>query len=94
MPIVVNLPTDDRKPAQKRLEVMATQLIPPELYAGGVVLMGNPARQILATAAKHRIDLIILSTVGRTGLKRILLGSTAEHVVRHSLCPVLTVRRR
>ncbi len=38
------------------------------------------------------MDLIIISTHGCTGLKHALLGSTAERVVRHAPCPVLTVR--
>ena len=37
-------------------------------------------------------DLIVLTTHGYTGLKHVLLGSTAERVVRHAACPVLTVR--
>ena len=38
------------------------------------------------------IDLIIISTHGRTGLAHVFLGSTAEKVVRHAACPVLVVR--
>jgi universal stress protein A len=38
------------------------------------------------------MDLIILSTHGRTGLKYVFMGSTAEHVVRYAPCPVLVVR--
>jgi nucleotide-binding universal stress UspA family protein len=39
-----------------------------------------------------KVDLIIISTHGRTGLKHALLGSTTERVVRHAPCPVLVVR--
>jgi universal stress protein A len=40
------------------------------------------------------VDLIVVGTHGRTGLKHALLGSVAEKVVRHAPCPVLVVRRR
>jgi universal stress protein A len=39
-----------------------------------------------------KADMIIMATHGYTGLKHTLLGSTAERVVRHARCPVLTVR--
>jgi nucleotide-binding universal stress UspA family protein len=40
------------------------------------------------------IDLVVMGTHGRTGIKRVLLGSVAEKVVRHAPCPVLVVRER
>ena len=42
-------------------------------------------------AAHHGVDLIVIGTHGRTGMSRLLLGSVAEKVVRHSSCPVLVV---
>jgi universal stress protein A len=39
-----------------------------------------------------KADLIIMGSQGRTGLSRLLIGSVAERVVRHALCPVLVVR--
>jgi len=53
---------------------------------------GYPWRGICDYAAKADIDLIVLATHGRTGLKHALIGSTAERVVQHSPCPVLTVK--
>ena len=52
---------------------------------------GHPGDQICSRAADHRVDLIVTSTHGRTGLKHIFIGSTAEYVVRHSPCPVLVI---
>ena len=46
---------------------------------------------IYEAAAKHGADLIIISTHGRTGFRRALLGSVAEGTVRHAGCPVLVV---
>jgi universal stress protein A len=59
-----------------------------------LVRMGNPAHEIVKSAATVDADLILLSTHGRTGLGRVLFGSVAEHVTRYAKCPVLTVRER
>jgi nucleotide-binding universal stress UspA family protein len=53
----------------------------------------NVARQIVETAQAEGIDLIVMSTHGRTGLDRLLFGSVAESVVRHAPMPVLLIRR-
>ena len=57
-----------------------------------VVLNGIPYEEISRFAEENKIDLIVIGTHGRTGLDRMLFGSTAEQVVRHAPCPVLTVR--
>ncbi|OHE87726.1 MAG: hypothetical protein A3G75_10930 [Verrucomicrobia bacterium RIFCSPLOWO2_12_FULL_64_8] len=80
--------------AWRRLVAMAARLLPPRLPTGNLVLTGEPARQILAAAAKLDADLIVLTTKGHGGLKRMLLGSTAEYVMRHAPCPVVSIRRR
>ncbi len=53
---------------------------------------GKPAKEILALAEELGADLILIGTHGRTGLPRLVMGSTAEHVVREAGCPVLVVR--
>jgi|SRR5689334_4977709 nucleotide-binding universal stress UspA family protein len=50
------------------------------------------ADAIINYADKHSIDLIVMGTKGRTGLKKFLLGSVAQGVVTHARCPVLVVR--
>ncbi len=57
-----------------------------------VVLKGTPYEEIARFAEENKIDLIVIGTHGRKGLDRMLFGSTAEQVVRHAPCPVLTVR--
>jgi nucleotide-binding universal stress UspA family protein len=52
---------------------------------------GHPGDQICAAARDHAIDIIVTATHGRTGLKHVWIGSTAEYVVRHAPCPVLVV---
>ena len=59
------------------------------------IVGGGPAfDEICRLAQKIPADLIVMPTHGRTGLKHVFLGSTAERVVRHSPCPVLVVRER
>lgn len=58
------------------------------------ILSGDPARRILNLARRLRPDLIVLGTRGRKGLKRALLGSTVERVIRDSRAPVLVARGR
>jgi nucleotide-binding universal stress UspA family protein len=53
---------------------------------------GDPVTEILEAAREAGADLIVMGTHGRTGLGRFLMGSVAEHVVRHATCPVVTVR--
>ncbi|MBS1118431.1 MAG: hypothetical protein H6Q90_659 [Deltaproteobacteria bacterium] len=58
-------------------------------------LTGSPWDQ-LVTAVRNdpEIDLIVMGTHGRTGLKHVVMGSVAEKVVRHAPCAVLVIRSR
>jgi len=56
------------------------------------VLTGNAAEAIQRFAQEGAFDLIVLGTHGRSGLKRLVLGSVAERVVRLAHCPVLVMR--
>ena len=53
---------------------------------------GPPAEVIVELAQQLQIDLIAMTTHGRSGLERVILGSVAEAVVRNAPCPVLLVR--
>lgn len=57
------------------------------------VFFGDPGTEISAFAERVNADLIVIPTHGRTGLKRILLGSVAERVIELAHCPVLVLRR-
>jgi nucleotide-binding universal stress UspA family protein len=57
-----------------------------------LVFAEDAGAAILRTAEEVQCDLIVLGTHGRTGLGRLLMGSTAEQVARRANCPVLTVR--
>ncbi len=52
---------------------------------------GSPAAEILEFAQHTNADLLILGTHGRSGMSHLLVGSTAERVVAHASCPVLTI---
>ena len=56
------------------------------------LLQGDVATQILSLVASEHIDLIVMSSHGRTGLSRLFMGSVAEHVLRHSQCPVVIIK--
>jgi nucleotide-binding universal stress UspA family protein len=58
------------------------------------MLRGRPFEAILNAAAMKEVDLIILGSHGRTGLKRLLLGSVSERVIGLASCPVLVVKRK
>jgi len=57
-----------------------------------VIVHGDAAAEIVRVAAEREVDLIVISSHGRTGLGRMIFGSTAEAVVRHARCPVLVVK--
>ncbi len=81
------------KEAQADLLALAKRKIPAPVPVETAVRIGVPHDEIVRAAAACSADLIIIATQGRSGLKHILLGSTAERVVRHARCPVLVVRR-
>lgn len=57
-----------------------------------LIVRGEAAAEIVRVARDRKVDLIVVSSHGRTGLGRILFGSTAEAIVRHASCPVLVVK--
>lgn len=53
---------------------------------------GNPWYGVCEYARRNEIDLIVVATHGHTGLKHVVIGSTAERIVQHAPCPVLAVK--
>ncbi len=71
-----------------------------ERFAGDInkgisihVAIGDPGHEIAEFAQQQEASLIVMPSHGRTGLQRLLIGSTAERVVRLSHCPVLVLRK-
>ncbi len=66
--------------------------------AGGAVAgihrrMGGVAEEVVGLAEALRVDLIVMGSRGRGGIKRALMGSVSDSVVRHAHCPAMIVRR-
>ncbi len=79
-------------PTQEELSEQLRSIAPddPIIAYEHALLRGVAGEEIVAFGRDTAIDLIVMSTHGRSGLERFLLGSVAEHVVRHAACPVLT----
>jgi nucleotide-binding universal stress UspA family protein len=63
----------------------------PELKPEVIHAEGAVWAEVVKIVKKYDIDLVVIGTRGRTGLGRLLLGSQAEEILRHSTCPVYTV---
>ena len=76
------------------MEELGSRMMEPEFLKDVVVQVGIAFEVITNTARDCKIDLIALTTRGKTGLKHMFMGNTAERVARHVPCPVLVVRKR
>ncbi len=100
VPGALDLPTFNVGDVVKRLEHDARSQLDEvlarhrstTLSLDGVVALGDPRDVLVAQAEEAKADLIVVGTHGRRGLRRALLGSVAEAVVRTAPCPVLVVR--
>jgi nucleotide-binding universal stress UspA family protein len=81
-----------KEESRKSLESFARSRIAPELLGEMLVRNGEAADEIAKAAEELDADLVVINTHGNTGLKHVMLGSTAERVVRYAPCPVLVVR--
>lgn len=73
------------------LDKVANQLKKEGLPAKGIVAKGKADKAILDYATKNKVDLIIMSTHGRSGISRWAAGSIADRVARYSAIPVLLI---
>lgn len=83
-----------REPADPQVKEQLQQIAPmyPELPVRRALHAGPPGEVICWMAEDQRCDLIVMGTHGRTGLAHLILGSVAQHVLRHARCPVVVVR--
>lgn len=77
---------------EKSLEILAKECAGTGIKIQTVSRLGLPAQEIVRVAQELKAGLIVMGTHGWTGFKHLILGSTAENVVRTAVCPVLTVR--
>ena len=79
--------------ADAHLTDLAKRLGKDGLAVTTFVRVGNPVEEINALIEDEKIDLVVMGTHGRTGLRHMLAGSVAERVVRTSKVPVMTIRQ-
>ena len=96
-PVAEPLPAVDvseqlQQSAERELPKLATREECAGLTVEELIVHGEAASEIVHVAREREVDLIVISSHGRTGLGRMLFGSTAESVVRHAHCPVLVVK--
>ena len=77
---------------QRQCEEWATETAEFVDAAETAVVSGKPREEILDYAAAHDVDLLAMGTHGRTGIRRYVIGSVTEHVLRRAEAPVLTAR--
>ncbi len=87
---IVNVYSLLEKEGEEALEYVRKQGDELGVEINTVMEEGSPVRKIVDASKTH--DLIVMGTLGRTGLSKLLLGSVAERVLRHASCPVLVVR--
>ena len=81
-----------RDMARQQLETIVKERVPRGIRCDTVVLSGKPFVEILKYAKAQNADMIVMATHGRGAISHLLMGSTAEKVVRKAPCPVLTVK--
>ena len=87
----VCLDSKNLRQAVDYLDRVGEQARSEHLQARCEVYVGDPSSRILQTATEEAVDLIVMSSHGRTGLARSLFGSVAETVMRSAPCPVMVV---
>jgi nucleotide-binding universal stress UspA family protein len=78
--------------ARARLERLARERLGNGIRYDIHVAVGDPAKETIRTADQLGANLIVMATHGRKGLRRLILGSVAEKVIRDAPCPVLSVK--
>jgi len=95
----VMIPAEAFQTLKKELETQAVRELESfcQQVSSGIpttphAVIGHPFQKILEVSKEVSADLIVMGTHGRTGLEHVIVGSTAERVIRHSTIPVLSVR--
>lgn len=80
--------------AIREMESFCREQFGDEVEYHNEVVIGTPFQEILKRIEQGNIDLVVVGTHGRTGIEHVIVGSTAERLVRRSKVPVLTVREQ
>ncbi len=88
-PSFIGMTKDLEKESKERINALVEEYKEREYGVGGDVAIGDAAEEIIKYAQEQNADMIIIGTHGVKGLEKILMGSTAERVVKNAPCPVL-----
>jgi nucleotide-binding universal stress UspA family protein len=91
-PVVIYGPPTESYLNEMRKSLDQMQVPDPRIPVERRLAEGNPAAEILQTAADIHCDMIVMGSHGRTGLKRLVVGSVAEEVMRRAAYPVLIAK--
>lgn len=91
-PSIYDASQEDVATSKHAIQRAAEKLCARGVRARAVYRRGAATDEIVRAAAAEHADVIVMGTHGRTGVSHALMGSVAEQVVRHAVCPVLTVR--
>jgi len=94
LPYGIPLPPDPTAEMDSELQRIRQTMIPAEIGVDTVVCEDFASEGVIDVAREVNADLIITTTHGRTGLSHLLMGSTAEKIVRKAPCPVLVLSER
>lgn len=95
VPVTFNVPEYQQEleiSSKKMLEDLVKKRVAEKICARTMVVLGDPADQIVKIANEEKVDLIVIATHGQTGWRRFVFGSVTEKVVRLTPQPVLTIR--
>jgi nucleotide-binding universal stress UspA family protein len=87
-----SLSAELEKLGQEAVDRLAKTFQDAGLTTSSVVRRGAPADEVVAEAAEWGASVVVVSTHGRTGLSRLVLGSVANQIVNHAPCPVMLYR--
>jgi nucleotide-binding universal stress UspA family protein len=93
-PLPLDVSNEEKKDAKKLVDNVAKMAKDAGVDVETKIIEHHPSvpDAIIQFAEQNGVDLIIIGTKGRTGIRRFLLGSVTESVVHHAHCPVLVVR--
>ena len=95
--ILFTVSTDSKeldRPMKAYIDINAKELELHKIKVSKAVAYGNVAEEVIKFAEKHKIDLIIISTHGHSGIKRWMMGSVAEKILYGTCTPVLLVKSK
>ncbi|GJM22103.1 MAG: universal stress protein [Planctomycetota bacterium] len=90
--VAVSLEQEVREAAESQLRALTAELSESGAKVRALIDEGNASHRLTELVSEEDVDLVVMATRGLTGLEHMLLGSTAERVVRRCACPVLAIK--